>query len=89
MKKYLKIKKNYKITQNMDLLTTASVTTPLKMLPLHVHVVSRIGQAFHRTMVLTWSSTHMALSHTWVGGQPEEPFCKIKLLLTCPYCCRK
>jgi hypothetical protein len=86
MKKYLKIKKLQDYTKYRP---SNHCEEPFKMLPLHVHVVSRIGQAFHRTMMLTWSSTHMARSHTWVGSQPEEPFCKIKLLLTCPYCCRK
>jgi hypothetical protein len=60
-------KKNYKITQNMDLLTTASVTTPLKMLPLHVHVVSRIVQAFHRTMEL-----HAHGTEPHMGWQPAR-----------------
>jgi hypothetical protein len=40
----MKNKKNYRIPQNMDRLTTATVTTHLGVLPLRVHVILRVGQ---------------------------------------------
>jgi hypothetical protein len=44
-KKYMKIKKQYMNQQTRHRLTTATITTPLGVLPLHVHVVPKVGQA--------------------------------------------